>query len=523
MVPDVRESWDYVVVGGGLAGAVVAARLSEDPAARVLLLEAGPDYRSAETPVEFLDRNLGVGLSPRPANPQSPDFYWTGITARRNSHQEVLPYRRGRGLGGSSTVNGLVAIRGVPEDFERWVELGAEGWSYQDLLWGFTRLEDDADYGALPYHGRGGPVPVYREPEPGWGGADRALQEAGADLGHPWMDDSNAPDTTGVGRLAMNIREGRRVSTNDAYLEPARGRANLRIAGDCQVDRVLFDGSRATGVRLVGGESHALAPGGEVILCAGAVHSPAILLRSGIGPAEALERLGARVLADLPVGVGAQDHAVVRLEMPVARSVMECAGNRPTNVILRYSSGIEGGGRNDVAIMATNHNLWFGVPTGGVAINLNQPHSRGRLVLRSLDPRVDPHLELHLLEDERDRHRMEDALGRGRELLAHPAFQEIALGPAVGPTTPEEVLRTVTDVMHVCSTARMGPPGDPAAVVDPDCRVLGVEGLRTVDASVMPEIVRGNIHLTVIALAELAAGRMRGQVARPGGSRAASR
>jgi choline dehydrogenase-like flavoprotein len=312
----------------------------------------------------------------------------------------------------------------------------------------------------------------------------------------------------------MNLRDGRRVTTNDAYLEPIRDRANLRIAGGSQVDRVLFSGSRAIGVRLAGGREHLLVLGGEVILCAGAVHSPAILLRSGIGPGPELRALDAEVIVELPVGLGAQDHAVCAVDIPVPVSAMESVGNRPTNVVLRYSTGIGEGGRNDIAVLPANHNFWFGRPTGGVLVNLNHCFSRGRLALRSLDPAVEPHMELNLLEDERDRLRMQEALRRADELIRHPAFQEIAFGPPVVPGSPEEMMRAVKDVMHVCSTARMGAAGDPASVVDPQCRVLGVEGLRTVDASIMPEIVRGNIHLTVIAVAELAAARIRGRVGR---------
>ncbi|MGF9660767.1 GMC oxidoreductase [Arthrobacter crystallopoietes] len=496
--------WNYIVVGGGSAGALIASRLTEDPACRVLLLEAGPDYRAADTPKEFKDRTKGLGLAlEAPKNHLNPEFYWHGITATRAQGQDPFQYRRGRGLGGSSTINGLYAIRGVPDDFAEWERLGAEGWGPEAMLQAYCRIEDDHDFPEKPYHGSDGPTPVYREPESGWGGVDKALRAAAQDAGYGWDPDHNDPSSTGASPMAMNIHNGDRVSTNHAYIEPARGRANLAILGGTLVDRVLFDGRTAVGVLDADGREYRVTDGGEVILSAGSAASPAILMRSGIGPADDVAALGTQQLADLPVGQGAQDHAVVFVELPVEPSAQTCIGNRPTNVVVRYSSGLAGGRTNDMMILATNHNYWFGKETAGLAVSLQQPLSRGRMRLRSAVPRDEPHFDLDFLSDPRDLARARDGLKRARALMGHAAFRQIATGEPTWPQDDAEIMATVKDTMHLCSTARMGRPEDPDAVVDPQCRVLGVENLRVVDASIMPTVVSANTYLTVLALAEV--------------------
>ncbi|UOR03445.1 GMC family oxidoreductase N-terminal domain-containing protein [Leucobacter allii] len=495
--------WDVIVVGGGSAGAVVAAGLSADPDRRVLVLEAGPDYRAADTPAEFRDRTRGLGMQlASPPTLRSPEFYHTGVTARRGDGHEAFSYRRGRGLGGSSTVNGLYAIRGVPADFAHWEASGAAGWGPAEMLESAIAIEDDHDFPASPVHGTDGPFPVYREPESGWGGIDRALREAALDAGYAWAPDHNDPASTGVSPFAMHIRDGLRVSTNHAWIEPARGRANLEIRGGVQVDRVEFVSGRASGVRDAEGNVYRLSARGEVVLCAGAAHSPAMLWRSGIGPRAELAKLGIDAVADLPVGIGAQDHAVVFAEISVPEREQTSVGNRPTNVIVRYSSGLADGRENDMMLLATNHNYWFGQPTAGVAVSLEQPHSTGRMSLASADPRADPHFELRMLSDERDLERIRDGLVRARGLLEHDAFVSRRTGGVSAPRDDAELRATVKDTMHLTSTARMGAAGDPSAVVDPDCRVQGVEGLRVVDASIMPTVASANTLLTVLALAD---------------------
>jgi len=529
------ETCDYLVIGGGTAGCIMAARLSENPANRVILLEAGPEDTDPWI-------HIPAGYAKLFA---SGKYDWKFQTEKEPElGNRVVNWPRGKVLGGSGSINGLVFLRGSPHDYDRWAQAGARGWSYQDVLPAFRAIEDWQGP-PNPARGTGGPVPVSEVRGMAPGAA--AFVDACVAAGFPRHTDINADSIEGVAPMQLNVRRGRRISTAQAYLKPARKRSNLRVFTKTLVSRILIEDGRATGclARRDGAMTETFTARREVILCAGAIVSPQLLMLSGVGAGDELKRHGLPVRVDRPaVGQNLQDHLIARFMFRTkpAGTMNERAANLLRQAIMAVGYAFHRSG--PLAVGATEASLFAKVTPGaeeaevqyqfvnfslkpnagytladhpGFMFNFGQcrPDSRGELRLRSADPTTKPSIRANYLSALTDQHVMLEGARLGRRIADTPPFRDLILGDVwpgdAPPQTDEEMLdyirATGTTVYHPCGTCRMG--SDDQAVVDTNLRVRGVDGLRVVDASVFPLIPSTNIQPAVMMVAERAAGMVK--------------